>query len=573
MKKLLALLIVSVIMIPAFAQVDSIPDLGSISGFVGDADTGLPIYGAHVVAQGPGYGQAYTGSGGTYQITSLNPGAYLVTASAAGYEPAAEETVIVVAGQNTPDINFWLVPSGVPDDGSISGFVGDANTGLPILGCHVVAQGPDYGQTYTDSGGTYHIINLTPGPYSVTASAQGYEPGVQCSVLVIAGQNTPGIDFWLNPSGGTPTGISGRITNVYSSQPILGALVTAIASDSVTFGQDHTNYYGEYFIQNLAPGFYHVSASASGFEPAVYPELVEVVEDQITSDIDFALVPLDTFELGGISGLVTDASDGTPIVFAQVYAFGTSQGQASSDTSGYYLVNDLVAGEYIVRATAPGYYPATYPDSVFVIAGQITSGINFALTPSDTGGIGGFVIDGETWLTISGANVIATGSAGSYQAQTNSQGDYLIDDLQHGIYYIEVQASGYEPCIYSDAILVQSGWIEAFVCPVLYPSLSVEEQKSSHGMNVALFAYPCPFKKSSQLSFCIDKQTRTQIRVFDARGSVVRDLFDATIEPGLSYSITWDGKDNNGRIVPKGVYFYKLETDKTSITKKTIFLK
>jgi hypothetical protein len=482
MKKLLALLIVSVIMIPAFAQVDSIPDLGSISGFVGDA-----------------------------------------------------------------------------------------STGLPILGCHVVAQGPDYGQTYTDSGGTYQIINLTPGPYSVTASAQGYEPGVQCSVLVIAGQNTPGIDFWLNPSGGTPTGISGRVTNAYSSQPILGALV--IASDSVTFGQDHTNYYGEYFIQNLAPGFYHVSASASGFEPAVYPELVEVVEDQITTDIDFALVPLDTFELGGISGFVTDASDGTPIVSAQVYAFGTSQGQASSDTSGYYLVYDLVAGEYIVRATAPGYYPATYPDSVFVIAGQITSGINFALTPSDTGGIGGFVIDGETWLTISGADVTATGSAGSYQAQTNSQGDYLIDDLQHGIYYIEVQASGYEPCIYSDAILVQSGWIEAFVCPVLYPSLSVEEQKSSHGMNGALFAYPCPFKKSSQLSFCIDKQTRTQIRVFDARGSVVRDLFDATIEPGLSYSITWDGKDNNGRIVPKGVYFYKLETDKTGITKKTIFLK
>ncbi|KPJ73483.1 hypothetical protein AMJ52_03640, partial [candidate division TA06 bacterium DG_78] len=380
------------------------------------------------------------------------------------------------------------------------------------------------------------------------------------------------IDFWLNPSGGTPTGISGHVTNAHSGQPILGALVIAIASDSAVIGQDHSNYYGEYFIQDLAPGFYQVSASASGFEPAGYPEIVEVVEDQITTDINFALVPLDTFELGGISGHVTDASDGTPIAFAQIYALGTSQGQASSDTNGFYLVDDLVVGEYIVRATAAGYYPATYPESVYVIAGQITSGIDFALTPSDTGGIAGFVIDGETWLTISGARITATGSVGSFQVQTNGLGDYLVDDLQHGIYYIDVQASGYEPCIYSDAILVQSGWIEAFVCPVLYPLFSVEEQKSSNGMNVTLFAYPCPFTKSSQLSFCINKQTRTRVRVFDASGSVMRDLFDATLEPG-PYSITWDGKDNNGRILPKGVYFYKLETDETSITKKTIFLK
>ena len=41
----------------------------------------------------------------------------------------------------------------------------------------------------------------------------------------------------------------------------------------------------------------------------------------------------------------------------------------------------------------------------------------------------------------------------------------------------------------------------------------------------------------------------------------------------LSDHITWDGTDDNGSAVARGVYFYKLETDEANITVKTVFLK
>jgi len=90
MKMLIALLIMAVVTLLAFAQRDSIPDYGSISGFVRDANTGLLILYAHVIAQGLSLGDAYTDSTGAYQITELEPGGYVVRASASGYYPWAQ---------------------------------------------------------------------------------------------------------------------------------------------------------------------------------------------------------------------------------------------------------------------------------------------------------------------------------------------------------------------------------------------------------------------------------------------------------------------------------------------------
>jgi len=43
----------------------------------------------------------------------------------------------------------------------------------------------------------------------------------------------------------------------------------------------------------------------------------------------------------------------------------------------------------------------------------------------------------------------------------------------------------------------------------------------------------------------------------------VRTLVDEVQEAGY-YTITWDGKDNDGRQVPSGVYFYRLTAGGTS---------
>jgi flagellar hook assembly protein FlgD len=39
------------------------------------------------------------------------------------------------------------------------------------------------------------------------------------------------------------------------------------------------------------------------------------------------------------------------------------------------------------------------------------------------------------------------------------------------------------------------------------------------------------------------------------------------------YSESWDGKDNSGRQVPSGIYFYTLKTKNYNRTKKLVLLK
>jgi flagellar hook assembly protein FlgD len=41
------------------------------------------------------------------------------------------------------------------------------------------------------------------------------------------------------------------------------------------------------------------------------------------------------------------------------------------------------------------------------------------------------------------------------------------------------------------------------------------------------------------------------------------------MKPGR-YSVTWDGKANDGRMVSAGIYFYKLETASGKLEQKVI---
>ncbi len=93
------------------------PTRGSISGKVIDKTTNKPIVGAMVTAMGMrrrgGFGRALTGPDGTYKIENLLPGGYRVVAGARGYKPEPyPELVIVREAQNTPDIDFALIPRG-----------------------------------------------------------------------------------------------------------------------------------------------------------------------------------------------------------------------------------------------------------------------------------------------------------------------------------------------------------------------------------------------------------------------------------------------------------------------------
>jgi hypothetical protein len=84
--------------------------------------------------------------------------------------------------------------------------------------------------------------------------------------------------------------------------------------------------------------------------------------------------------------------------------------------------------------------------------------------------------------------------------------------------------------------------------------------------------YPNPFARDMRVSYQLAARGQVRLSVYDALGRAVCGLVDGMIEPGY-YTVSWDGCDAQGRRVPAGVYFVKLETDGYQNVQKTVLLK
>ncbi len=84
--------------------------------------------------------------------------------------------------------------------------------------------------------------------------------------------------------------------------------------------------------------------------------------------------------------------------------------------------------------------------------------------------------------------------------------------------------------------------------------------------------YPNPFNPSTEIAFGLPKEDVVKLVVYNVLGAQVRTLAEGKFGVGY-HSLIWDGADDFGRLVGPGMYFYRLETSSTTLTKKMIFLK
>jgi len=69
---------------------------------------------------------------------------------------------------------------------------------------------------------------------------------------------------------------------------------------------------------------------------------------------------------------------------------------------------------------------------------------------------------------------------------------------------------------------------------------------------------PNPFNPSTTIRYSIAQSGPVTIRIFNAGGALVRTLVDKPHTAG-EYTTRWDGKDDAGRRLSSGVYFYRIE--------------
>ncbi len=90
--------------------------------------------------------------------------------------------------------------------------------------------------------------------------------------------------------------------------------------------------------------------------------------------------------------------------------------------------------------------------------------------------------------------------------------------------------------------------------------------------NYELRNYPNPFNPETKIVFNLPESGRVKLEIYNIKGQKVKTLLDCYMSPGRSEMI-WNGRDDNGKLVGSGVYFYRLQTPSKSYVKKCMLLK
>ena len=84
--------------------------------------------------------------------------------------------------------------------------------------------------------------------------------------------------------------------------------------------------------------------------------------------------------------------------------------------------------------------------------------------------------------------------------------------------------------------------------------------------------YPNPFNPVTTITFELAKSEFVSLNVYDVNGYLIKNLINKEKNQG-QYNVNWNGNNSANENVAGGVYFYRIDTESYSSTKKMILLK
>jgi hypothetical protein len=220
---------------------------GRLSGTLRRPDGAEVVRGAVTVATADGHevGRVAVGPDGSYAVTGLTSGPYLVLATAPGFRTDA--TTVVLNGVGAAH-DFALRGTG-----GITGTVGTRTGGVlsDTLVVATDAEGRVVGRTRSGGDGRWSLTGLPVGDLTVVASHDGYRP----ATTAIATGATPGVaDLVLVPAA---TGLTGTVRGPGGS-PMPGVTVTVTDANGDLAATTLSDAGGAYAMPGLEPGRYTV---------------------------------------------------------------------------------------------------------------------------------------------------------------------------------------------------------------------------------------------------------------------------------------------------------------------------
>ena len=122
---------------------------------------------------------------------------------------------------------------------------------------------------------------------------------------------------------------------------------------------------------------------------------------------------------------------------------------------------------------------------------------------------------------------------------------------------------------------------EAQACSLLHRALSdlgtypsaVAEEESSVPLSFSMKQnFPNPFNSETVIEYSLPRESQIKITIYNLLGQKVKTLINGK-SPAGRQEVSWDGKNNRREAVSSGIYFYRMEADEFTQTKRMVLLK
>jgi hypothetical protein len=305
----------------------------------------------------------------------------------------------------------------------------------------------------------------------------------------------------------------------------------------------------------------------------------------------------------GIRGLITDSITGLPIQKAIVVA-DPPNWMTYTDTCGWYY-KYIQPGIHTLKIIADGYQTKiisgiTIPTDSYVI-------VDAVLQPDTILRVTGYKI--VTWIcqtTLAGgtmaswtlgprdSRVLKLSSRSSvtielsrpildsagidftvYSPTLKPCSVFVSDDAWTGPWHFCTYGTGNVGCNITNAGVSSARYVKVADAGQNYELDAIESGSVVSGIsdlpiyelqNPVLVIKPNPFRHTTQIQWQLAGNNITDIKIYNTTGSLVK-TFNRQV---FKSPILWDGTDNLGKKLPKGIYFIRLENDNLRLVNKII---
>ncbi len=355
----------------ASVDVPTDPEKAVVAGRVTDAANGSAIPNIVIDVLGVSTETVTIQPDGSFIVSNLDPGSYVLAYSAAGYL-GVSQNVTLQKGQfvNVGTINLSIAPTAA----LVKGVITDSQTSEPVASATIsVIIAGQASSTTADTNGVYQIL-VEAGQALIEVSAASYH-SVTVSVDLVAGTQVQFSPSLLLSSEEPPSS-STLFGTVIDEQGQLIAGATVKITDGAT---TTTDINGRFEFTDLTPKEVVVTVSKNGYESVsfglVIPERANANVGNITLREQLILPST------SISGRVIDMVSGNGVEAASVVVGGLS---TTTDTNGFYQITDIPTLEFIVSVNAAGYL---FTNKQVSLAEHTDLNLDINIRQADLGGV------------------------------------------------------------------------------------------------------------------------------------------------------------------------------------------